>query len=424
MTTAAHENLPATPDGPAPDNAPALHQEHITPGASALEPLDSAPAIPQTARPCATKNKHEDNGLSSGEDTAQGLKWKGLCQKYRQAIGEKAVKRLAETWGVRPEVLWRMEIGFDSGAYTFPMKNARGEIIGIRKRAYEDPQEKYAVTESANGLFIPAGKNSPLNTSCVQASSWGRAGASSDGAPARARGTQRLLPASVEVITEGESDLAAALTLGVCGIGRPGAREAAKEIVALFQGCLTACPCITADNDPEGNGVEGAEALADALVAAGVPCRVLTPPDGFKDLRQWFTQGGLAADTLRKAIDRQPIRWPAEDPPGFVQVPNRAIRRGLIAKIGLGPFALACVIQSFYSPNAKTYPPREELARLLDVAPGTVDRWKGVLAGAGIGKWKRGGTNRANEYGRVNFGPVRTGGKKRKKNSGNGPDFT
>jgi len=423
MTTAARENLPATPDGPAPDNAPALHQEHIPPGASAPATPDGAPALPQTARPCATKKSAEDNGLSSGEDTPQGLQWQGLCRKYQQAIGEKTVKHLAETWGVRPEVLWRMEIGFDAGAYTFPMKDARGEIIGIRKRAYDEPREKFCIEKSVNGLFIPAGKNSPLKTSDLQASSWERAGAESDGAPARSQGVRRLLPAGVtskktrkkpggrlfkkgcEVITESESDLAAALTLGFSGIGRPGAWGATEETVAFFQGCLTACPCIVADNDT--GGLKGAEALADALVAAGVPCRVLTPPDGIKDLREWLTQGGLTADILRKAIGRQPIRWPNDDRPGFVLIPNRVLRRGLIAEIEAGPFVLACLIQSHYSPNAKTYPPREELARLLKVSPGTVDRWKGVLADAGIIEWKRGGTNRANEYGRVNFGPIR-----------------
>jgi len=410
------------PAGPACDNAPALHQEHVPPGASALAPPDNAPALHQTARPCATKKNPEDNGRSSGEITAQGLKRQRLCETFRQAIGETAVKRLAETWGVRPEALWRMGIGFDAGAYTFPMKNARGEIIGFRKRGYEDPREKYTVTESVNGLFMPAGKNSPLKTSHLQASSWGRADAESDGAPARAQEARRLLPAGVEVITESESDLAAALTLGVSGIGRPGAREATKETVLFFQGCLTACPCIVADNDTA--GVEGADILADALVAAGVPCRVLTPPEGFKDLREWLTLGGLTAAALRAAVDRQPIRWPGEDPPGFVQVPNRVLRRGLIAKIGAGPFALACVLQGYYSPNGKTYPPREELARLLDVSTGTVDRYKGILADVGAIEWKRGGTKRANEYERVNFGPWRKGREKRKKNSGNEPDYT
>ena len=428
MTTPLPERSPATREGPAPDNAPVLHQEYVPPGDSALAPPDDAPARRQPARPCATKKTSEDNGLSSEEITAQGLTWQGLCQKYRQAIGEKAVKRLAETWGVRPEALWRMEIGFGAGAYTFPMKNARGEIIGFRKRGYENPREKYAVTESVNGLFIPAGKNSPLKTSDLQASSWGRAGALSDGAPARSQGAQprrgavmigavirdfardlrpeALRPAAVEIIAEGESDLAAALTLGVSGIGRPGARESPKETVAFFRGCLTACPCIVADNDRA--GLEGAEALADALVTAGVPCRVLTPPDGFKDLREWLTRGGLTAAALRAAIGRQAIRWPHGHAPGFVLVPNRVLRRGLIAEIGLGPYALACLIQSYYSPNAKTYPPREELARLLGgVSPGTVDRYKAILADAGIIEWKRGGTNRANEYGRVNFGPVR-----------------
>jgi hypothetical protein len=222
-----------------------------------------------------------------------------------------------------------------------------------------------------------------------------------------------LRAASVEVITEGESDLAAALTLGFEGIGRPGAREGAKEIVRFFGGCLTAYPCIIGDNDPHLGGQERAEALADELVAAVVPCRVLTPPTDFKDLRDWLTRGNLTASVLRAAIDRRPVRWPDGDAPGFVQVPNRVLRRGLTAGIGAGPFSLACVLLSFYMPGGKVYPPREVLASLLGVTAGTVDRRKRVLEKHGISEWRRGGTGRANAY-RVNLGPVRKSKKREK----------
>jgi hypothetical protein len=312
---------------------------------------------------------------------------------------------------VSAEALRRLGIGYDTGAYTFPMMNARGETIGIRKRAYDNPTQKYAADGSTNGLFMPSAKtpsrNPPLkSSSCLQASSWGRAGASADSAQARGQVASGLRAASVEVICEGESDLAAALTLGFEGIGRPGAREGTKETVALFRGCLTACPCITGDNDPTLAGQEGAETLAEALVAAGVPCRILTPPADFNDLRDWHTRGNLTAAALRAAIDRRPVRWPHDDPPGFVQIPNRVLRLGLTAGIGAGPFALACLLLSFYMPGGKVYPPREVLAARLGVTVGTVDRWKRVLERHGIVEWQRGGTGRANAY-RVNFGPVR-----------------
>ena len=322
------------------------------------------------------------------------------------------MERLADAWGVSTESLRRLGIGFDAGAYTFPMRNARGEIVGIRKRDYENPAQKYAVKTSTNGLFVPAAKTPSLESSrCLQASSWASDCASSDNAPARGQEVfLGLQPGGIEIITEGESDLAAALTWGFSSIGRPNARGATAEVVAFLKDCLTVCPCIQADNDEIETGKAGAEILAGALVAAGVPCRVLTPPGEFKDLRAWL-RGGLTAEALRKAIDRQPIRWPDCDPPGFVQVPNRLLRCVAFAGISPGAFKLACTIQAFYSPGRKPFPPREELAKLLGVHPGTVDHWKQELKRAGILKWTRGRTGRANEY-RVNFGPVR-GSKKR-----------
>jgi len=318
----------------------------------------------------APKKNLEEDVLTLGEGSAQESEWQALSNKYQRAIGAAARERLAGLWGVSPDALRCLGIGFDAGAYTFPMCDACGEIIGIRKRGYDDPTQKYAVDGSTNGLFIPAG----------------------------------VEPAGAAIITESESDLAAALTLDVQGIGRAGAHAAAAEVVAFFQGFLTACPCIVADNDLEGH--KGATALADALVQAGVLCRVLTPPDGLKDLREWKTRGGLTREALARAIYRQAIRWPEKDAPGFVQVPNRVLRRGLGKEIGPGPFALACLLQSFYSPGKPSCPSRKTLARLLGVDPGTVDRWKRALREAGLLSWLRGRKNLSNEY-RVDFGPVR-----------------
>jgi hypothetical protein len=307
--------------------------------------------------------------------------WESLHTDCRKAIGPATIERLAHAWHVTPEALRRLDIGFHENAYTFPMKSARGDIVGIHKRSYDNPTVKYALTGSVNGLFLPAA--APL-----------------------AAAARRQKP---EVIAEGASDLAAALTAGVCGVGRPGAHEATAEIVALFQEYLTACPCIVGDNDAEGQGEKGAEDLAAALVAAGVPCRVLLPPRGIKDLREWCARENVTAAALRTAIGRRAIRWPADDPPGFVRLPNRLLRRGMIAKAGPGPFALACVIQSFYAPGHEARPSRETLAELLGVTPATVDRWKRVLEESGLVCWRRGGTRRANGYA-VNFGPLRNAG--------------
>lgn len=374
MTAAAHETdrrpPQDAPPAPAPDEAPALHQEYNPHKASDSTPPDEAQARGQVKRRRAPKKNLEEDVLSLGEGSAQESEWQALSNQFQRKIGAPAIERLADLWVVTPDALRCLGIGFDAGAYTFPMRNASGEIIGIRKRGYDDPTQKYAVDETTNGLFIPAG----------------------------------VEPAGAAIITESESDLVSGLTLNVQGIGRPGAHAPTAEVVDFFKGCLTACPCIVADNDLE--GLKGAEALAQALVQAGVPCRVLTPPDGLKDLRVWKTRGGLTREALARAIHKQPIRWPEKDAPGFVRAPNRVLRRGLIKEIGRGPYCLACLIQSFYSPGNPLCPSRETLARLLGVKPGTVDRWKRALREAGILSWLRGRKGLSNAY-RVDFGPVR-----------------
>jgi hypothetical protein len=272
--------------------------------------------------------------------------------------------------------LERLGIGFDaeSAAYTFPMRGTGGEILGVRKRSWKELGRKYAVKDSTQGLFVPKG----------------------------------VTAGNVEAICEGESDTAAGLTLGFSTVGRPSATTGSELIVQFIEPSAVPCPCVVADNDAAGR--DGAEKLADSLLAARIPCRVLVVPDPYGDLREWLTKGPLTAEQLSEAINTQDIRWPDSFPPGFVMVPNALLRCGAVAKVGIEPCMLACLVQSFHGKSGKMFPERQELARLLGVHVGTVDRWKRQAEDAGLIRWQRGGTGRANLY-TVNLGP-RMDGKK------------
>ena len=252
------------------------------------------------------------------------------------------------------------------------MRDGGGTIIGWRLRPAKDAHQKHAVEGSKTGLFIPQGVSA----------------------------------ASAELICEGESNTAAALTLGFGAIGRPSATGGIEELLAFLRACPVACPCIAADNDAV--GTDGAETLGDSFRAAGIPSRLLVPPEPHGDLRDWL-RAGLTREALAEAIQKCPILWP--EPmlwtPGFSPVPNALARRGVIAKIGLGPWALVTLLMSFQrQPEQIVIVTRELLAELLGVSVSTVDRWKGELRKAGLVTWKRGGTDRADEY-RVNLGPRR-----------------
>lgn len=311
------------------------------------------------------------------------MNWQGKVATCERNLGDSSREWLARTWGVSVESLRRLRTGFDTYAYTFPVCDAGGRIIGIRTRDKKDVTSKHFARGSTHGLFVPKG----------------------------------VTPANAELACEGESDLAAALTLDVDAIGRPGA-QACREMVADFFGQRASpCPCIVADSDSV--GIDGAEKLADALVHAGIPCRVLVPPESYGDLREWLVRGELTAEELTQRMDAQETRWPDGWPPGFVMVPNALLRGGIVSEIGAGPVALAHILQSFRGADGKICPDRLELARLMGESVSTVDRYKRVLAGAGLLTWRRGATGRANEY-RVDFGPLRKRGQENLKKTFNG----
>ena len=297
------------------------------------------------------------------------LTWKELSEKSRSNISDSSVLKLAEDLAVSPESLYALNIGFAEHAYTFPMRNGDGEIVGIRKRPYRDPHSKRCIGGGNQGLFIPEG----------------------------------VTRANVDMICEGESDTAAAVTLGFAAIGRPGSTACQGEAVRFLSHKLNACTCIVADSNE--TGTTGAGLQAAALVEAGIPCRLLCVPDPHEDLRDWL-KSGLTASDLVKAIEAQEISYPVGYPQGFSMIPHAFARKGLIARIGRSTFSVLMALASFADEDGACWPERERVAELTGLTPRTVDRSKRDLERWGLLRWKRGGTNRPNTY-HIDFGPIR-----------------
>lgn len=153
--------------------------------------------------------------------------------------------------------LQAMGTGFDSETYTFPVRNANDEIIGISRRWPDGT--KGMVKGSQVGIFIPRLNWDNLETL---------------------------------FICEGASDTATALDMGLKAIGRLSCQTGRDHIIKW---CVQKKPTqivIVADNDSA--GITGAKILGVdishgyKLFTAPRPIiKVVTPPTNCKDLREW-----------------------------------------------------------------------------------------------------------------------------------------
>jgi len=312
------------------------------------------------------------------------MDWAQESATYEKQLSANSREFLAEQWGVSVDSIIQLRTGFHKHSFTFPVSDADGKIIGIRTRSKKDITSKHFIKDSTAGLFIPRG----------------------------------VTPANAKIATESESDLATSLTSGVAGIARPGAHMCSDMVVQFFRQRANPCPCAIGDNDAA--GIDGADKLMFDLTSAGIPCRILIPPEPYGDLREWVVQGGLTREELLRQIQDRPVHWPNNWTPGFVMIPNALLRNGIIARIGAGPYALACILKSFHGADGRIFPDRETLAGLLECSISTVDRYKKTLEQEGIIIWERGRTKRTNEY-QVDFGPLRKRirkSPKRKRNRG------
>ncbi len=191
-----------------------------------------------------------------------------LTKQYQSQITAGKLNTLAVSLGVSTQSLKRLRVGWAGQAYTFPMSDANGKIIGIRRRFPSG--SKISTKGSKNGLFIPTDLQSedPL------------------------------------LIVEGESDLAAALDLNFAAIGRPNCNSKIEMTAKVARGRAE----IVIIGDADEVGRVGAEKLGDALAIHYPSVKIIYPLGNIKDLREWL-RVGLTSKALHRIIEEtEPIR--------------------------------------------------------------------------------------------------------------------
>ena len=194
-----------------------------------------------------------------------------MAGRWRLPGDSSRLARLATNLGLSPESLFRLRAGWstDWQCWSFPMSDACGRIVGIRLRRPDG--RKFSVKGGKEGLFIPEGLD---------------AGG-------------RLL------VCEGPTDTAALLSLGFPAVGRASCTGGVRHAVDLVRRLAVREVVIVADNDAPGQ--RGAESFASVMTAYAPAVRVIAPPAGSKDVRQWKQRGATAAD-VEAAISAAPVR--------------------------------------------------------------------------------------------------------------------
>ena len=192
-----------------------------------------------------------------------------LHRLHAAAVSTAPLNELAKRLGVTPDALRNVGIGWSGRAWSFPMFNAEGRVVGLRYR-HAESADKWSEKGGSEGIFTP-----PVSVDAT--------------------------PAAL-LIVEGPSDLAALLdmlaespALARCvAVGRPSCTGGVAILRRLARRLRPAKVAVVADADEPGR--RGADALARLLAGDGLPVRVVVPPG--KDVRQWRQSGATGADLL------------------------------------------------------------------------------------------------------------------------------
>ena len=144
-------------------------------------------------------------------------------------------------------------------AWAFSMRNPQGGIIGIRLR---DNVKKWSVKGSRNGLFFDPD----------------------------------VVFLSPVIVCEGPTDTAALINLGFSTVGRACCVTNREDLMGMMLGLDVV---ILSDRDAP--GMKGAEDLARALQNRAESVKIIRPPPGSKDVRDW-KKNGATGDVIRSVI--------------------------------------------------------------------------------------------------------------------------
>lgn len=185
-------------------------------------------------------------------------------QFQRNCVGD-LLNRISIRLGVSGKSLIKVGIGYcpEHDAYTFPMFDGDGKVIGIRMR--NDEGAKWALRGSRGGIFIPDCEINPIALIC-----------------------------------EGPTDTAALLEMGFYAIGRPSCNSGGEQIKACLKRLGIRRCVIVSDNDQLkqfGNrearpGVEGAMRLKKEI---GISSAIWIPTGRVKDVREFLNFVGAEA---------------------------------------------------------------------------------------------------------------------------------
>jgi hypothetical protein len=163
--------------------------------------------------------------------------------------------------GVEVWALVALGLGWTGRNWSFPMFDQQRRCVGIRMRT--PCGRKFAVAGSKDGVFLPPG----------------------------------ILGGHL-LLTEGPTDAAAMLGLGFDVCGRPACLAGVNFCIDLARGRDA---IVVADRDEAGR--QGAHRLAARLILGSRSVRVIEPPEGFKDVREWVKRGCAHRDDVLRLID-------------------------------------------------------------------------------------------------------------------------